>query len=568
MNNTSLYQKYRPTNFSQVIGQDFVIKTIINSIKMNRIGHAYIFSGPKGIGKTTIAKIFSKAINCLQFKNDICDVCENCKLIQQNEVIDIVEIDAASNNSVDNARNIIETSHFLPTVLKYKVYIIDEAHMLTTSAWNALLKTLEDPSPRVIYIFATTEVHKIPSTIVSRCQTFEFSRLTNSQLLGLVNTVAEKEKIKIDKESLDILISLSEGSARDALSILEQCSLYSNNDITKECIYDLFGLVDINEKIKLLKLIIANKSSEVIKIIDEFENKGVDFIKLTTDLTYIFVDLLIYSNTKDLNLVKSFDETNINTIQIDKNKLVEIINLCQNYYSTINLSNNVKLSFEIFIFNLADLLNKSHNVSSKHVEQTKELKPGVKKPTENNVNNSKQWILDNFNKIYTTKEIQIKTDNDIKRSEKVVDVDIEKICIQIINNRSSEYIKNARNLFNELIEENKFNDNFSYLINGKKVIVASQNGMIILFDDQIDAELLNKHITNTEVQKKIIKKISQPYYIVGCDKQYILNLKEKVKEYTNNNIYSEEPDLSYLRNKLKESNELGTFAFEIFGKID
>ena len=203
MKHSSLYQKYRPKNFSEIVGQNHVIKTLVNSIKLDSIGHAYIFSGPKGVGKTTIAKIFSKAINCLNFKDDICDECENCQIIASNDTTDILELDAASNNGVDDVRRILDNTKFLPVNLKYKVYIIDEAHMLTNSSWNAFLKTLEEPPMNVVFIFATTEFHKIPQTIVSRCQCFEFNRLTDKQIHDLIVYVNEKEKIKATKSAID-----------------------------------------------------------------------------------------------------------------------------------------------------------------------------------------------------------------------------------------------------------------------------------------------------------------------------------------------------------------------------
>ena len=231
----AFYRKYRPKNFSEIIGQKFVIKTLTNSIIKNKKSHAYIFSGPKGVGKTSIAKIFSKAVNCLESDNgDCCNKCDNCILIDKGQAVDVVELDAASNNGVGEVRNIIDTVGYLPNSLKYKVYIIDEAHMLSNAAWNAFLKLVEDPPEYLIFIFATTEPYKFPPTIISRCQRYNFLKLNNLELKEYLLKISEKENIKIDDSSLNKISELSDGSLRDGCSLLDQLDSYTNSNIKEK----------------------------------------------------------------------------------------------------------------------------------------------------------------------------------------------------------------------------------------------------------------------------------------------------------------------------------------------
>ena len=243
----ALYRKYRPKKFENVVSQTTIIQTLENSIKTSHIGHAYLFSGPRGTGKTTAAKIFARAVNCLNYKDDLCNECKNCIYSGQKECMDIIEIDAASNNGVDEIRELRNKVKILPSELKYKVYIIDEVHMLSIGAFNALLKTLEEPPEHVIFILATTDPQKIPNTIISRCQTFQFKKISPNDIKQMLKKIALNEKIEIEDDVLTSIASASDGGLRDAIGLLDKLSSYKLGKITYNEFLNMNGKIIEND---------------------------------------------------------------------------------------------------------------------------------------------------------------------------------------------------------------------------------------------------------------------------------------------------------------------------------
>ena len=270
---TALYRTFRPIKFADMVGQDHITKTLKNQIMAERVGHAYLFNGGRGTGKTSSAKILARAVNCLNLQDgEPCNECEICKEILNGSLTDVVEMDAASNNSVEDIRTIRDEVNFLPTKAKYRVYIIDEVHMLSVGAFNALLKTLEEPPEHVKFILATTEPQKLPTTILSRCQRFDFKKISNEDVIKRLKIICNEANIKINEEALNIIAVLSEGAMRDAISILERCSQESTEEITANVVKDLVGIPNLQYINKISKAILQNNEIDALSAVDEVIN--------------------------------------------------------------------------------------------------------------------------------------------------------------------------------------------------------------------------------------------------------------------------------------------------------
>lgn len=310
----ALYRTYRPQQFSQVAGQQAIVKTLQNALLNQKLSHAYLFSGPRGTGKTTLAKIFAKALNCETSPSEPCGVCDNCLALQENRHPDIIEIDAASNNGVDEVRDLIDKVKYAPIKGKYKVYIIDEVHMMTSGAFNALLKTLEEPPSHVLFILATTEPHKILPTILSRCQRFDFGKVNASDLKERIQFILKTEKIPYDETAVQTVIGLADGGVRDALSILDQVIAYTGGRFQETDLLSLFGLVSVEEKINLLMAIGQQNQAGMIQKIDQFVKIGADFKRLLNDLLMMLKDVLILVKTQQPTLMSTINDAQANRL--------------------------------------------------------------------------------------------------------------------------------------------------------------------------------------------------------------------------------------------------------------
>ena len=304
----ALYRKYRPTNFDEVVGQTHIIQTLKNAIVQNRIAHAYLFCGPRGTGKTSIAKIFAKTLNCTNIQNAPCGVCENCKMAANGSHPDIIEIDAASNNGVDEVRNLIDKVKYAPMQGKYKIYIIDEVHMMTSGAFNALLKTIEEPPAHVIFIFATTEPNKVLPTIISRCQRFDFNKVSMHDIKYRLSVVCKNEGIEIDENGLTLIAQLADGGMRDALSILDQCVAYCSSHIDVDDIRKIYGVVTSEDIGKLFYSVYKKDVDSFVKDIQTYSDMGMDIKRLTADFIHMLKDSLILDYSENSTLVSDMNK--------------------------------------------------------------------------------------------------------------------------------------------------------------------------------------------------------------------------------------------------------------------
>ncbi len=416
MNNNSkvLALKYRPTIFKDLIGQEIIAETIYNSIKNNRSANAYLFTGIRGVGKTTIARIVAKSLNCLNGIDQLCakDFCENCKAISNSNHIDVLEMDAASKTGVDDVRDLIEFSRYGPTTAKYKIFIIDEVHMLSKQAFNALLKTLEEPPEYLKFIFATTEVKKIPVTVISRCQRFDLARVNSSNLFKFIKEVKDKEKGKIKDEALKLIVKISEGSVRDALSLLDRALLSQNDKSEMDLIeaQKIFGFFDKSYLINLFKFLFKGNEEEVINIYRSIYNQGVEPKLFLND----FLEILYYiKNISSIKLGgtnfslndKEFEEIELISKEISPETLLLFWQFTIKALSELDIVSNQNLSMEMFLIRLLYLKEDRIIGGQDKIDFNNE------KYSNNNIGKTEQFSL---NKDEDGSEIKNKTISQIK----------------------------------------------------------------------------------------------------------------------------------------------------------
>ncbi|WP_304341656.1 DNA polymerase III subunit gamma/tau [Metaclostridioides mangenotii] len=355
----ALYRTYRPQTFDDMVGQRHVIKTLKNQIKNDNIGHAYLFSGTRGTGKTSTAKIFARAVNCLNsVDQEPCNKCETCESILNDNTMDTIEIDAASNNSVDDIRELRESVKYSPTNCKYKVYIIDEVHMLSQGAFNALLKTLEEPPSYVIFILATTEPHKIPATILSRCQRFDFKRVTVDEIVKRMQEICAEENIEAEEKALNLIATNSQGALRDALSILDQCMSFGEDKITYDDVVELMGTVNIDQLFDLSQYIIDQDIKKSLQSLNEFISWGKDIRNLINDLISHFRNIMVCKVSKDMEDILSLPEDTIEKIfeqseGVEINSLIRILNVLSETQDSIKSSSNPRVMVEVAVMKIA-----------------------------------------------------------------------------------------------------------------------------------------------------------------------------------------------------------------------
>jgi len=357
MGYTALYRKFRPQTFGEMVGQEHITRTLRNQIMANRVGHAYLFNGGRGTGKTTSAKVLARAINCLNPNDgEPCNECEICKEAISGSLTDIVEMDAASNNSVEDIRSIREEVNFLPTKAKYRVYIIDEVHMLSQGAFNALLKTLEEPPEHVKFILATTEPQKLPATILSRCQRFDFKRISNEDIIKRLEIVCKESNLNATTQALNIIASLSEGAMRDALSILERCVQDGENDIDEDKIKELVGIPKLTYVHSISEAIIEYNIDEAMESITKVLDEGKDLNNLLWEIIKYIKDILMVKTNQKLTIYKDSDFENLKQLseKVSKERAINLINELSKLENDMKSSTQRLIIFQAGIIRLCD----------------------------------------------------------------------------------------------------------------------------------------------------------------------------------------------------------------------
>ena len=555
----ALYRIYRPQKFDEVVGQKHILQTLKNAIKENKIAHAYLFSGPRGTGKTSMAKLLAKALNCEcgDNTNRPCNECENCRSINEGTHPDVIELDAASNNGVDEVRDIIDKVKYAPIMGKYKVYIIDEVHMMTPGAFNALLKTLEEPPAHVIFILATTDVHKVLPTIVSRCQRFDFNRVGKMDMKKRIEDILIKEHISYTPDVIDLISELAEGGMRDALSILDQTIAYAGNTIGVNHIRDIYGIATPSELVNFLRLCNNNDYENVLRTIDDFEEKGLDFVRLTSSLIDVIKDSIIYINTKNEKLLKILDKEKALSLAsgLTVKKLFSNIDILIDAQSNYRKVNNPQEFFTLAALKICENNNVKQDVVIKPVKEEKPtsiVNEVIETPISTQVETTIEPIIEETISTIETMDI----------TEQVLEEEVsEPVIINTSVSRPTSHSKKQHkilfddnDLFNimshatkkakaDLIEKwslvkryidfQAFSKASNLLIDGQPC-VACDNAIIFVFDSEHQAELVNIYENQLMISDLLKEIYGQVYYFYAITDEKFKDLRREYIEKRNN----------------------------------
>ncbi|ONG72137.1 DNA polymerase III subunit gamma/tau [Bacillus cereus] len=511
----ALYRKYRPSSFGELIGQNHIKQTLLNALKSNKFTHAYMLTGPRGTGKTSIGKLFAKAINCEQLVNgEPCNNCDQCKQIMNNSHPDILEIDAASNNGVEQIRDIREQVTYAPSVGKYKVYIIDEVHMLSIGAFNALLKTLEEPPKNVVFILATTDIHKVPVTIISRCQRFDFRRIGQKDLIERMKFVASNEELQIEEEALQLISMLAQGGMRDALSLLDQTVAFASGEITKNDVSEVVGRISI-EKIEMcVQYLLMRNTTEILSLVNEVILNGKEPI-------YVLDDLIGY--LRDLVIGKAFGvkEDNITTAIVNEhfNKLLKVADVSQMQHmirklteikQEMKFSNHAQISLEVGLIQLVSENQENHSLLKKITELENKIKE-LQYPQPQTTKTSKIESTPQ-NKINITDSNKTELNAALEEVNTVATKDyiLNKVFPSASKKYKNVFLEKLPSVLNELLRINNSDELYAISKRLEKisVAIASLSCVVIGADEMVIKTLSQEHIYRT-LCKLMQKDISQ-----------------------------------------------------------
>ena len=560
---TALYRKYRPSNFASVVGQEVVVDILKNSILNNKVSHAYLFTGPRGTGKTSIAKILAHAVNCLNFNGDICGECEVCKNLEINDS-DIIEIDAASNNGVDEIRTLRDNVKLLPSFCKYKIYIIDEVHMLSTGAFNALLKTLEEPPSHVIFILATTEPNKIPLTILSRCQRFDFNKISNENLVSRLLYIATQEGKIVDKSILEYIAEISDGGLRDAINLLDQVISLPQESVTLEEIDRLSGRISQNTLFELLNAISTGNYVSILNISDIIYGEGKNYKDIADGMLAIVRDLSINFEV-DSYFNKDYS-SKLATINIPFDKLISITSLLNELIKELKNSNDPKMLFDIYMVNICNSLSSKGNLSVKKEDINNSQTVELKNKEVNNISN----IKENKEKLDINKDSDEETINEetVNTSNDTINGDLKNIRINnVLAEADKKILNNIVKLYDKIGDyvSNKVYNTLSILLLDGHVVVASTKYLLFAFESEEDVTLFDNNYKQIELFVKEV--FEETYKVAAVTKKEWQRIKEDFIKNKKNQI----PYVFIDENDVKldmgvSFNDLENSALDLFGE--
>lgn len=531
----ALYRTYRPSTFDEVAGQQHIVRTLKNALANNKIAHAYLFAGPRGTGKTSMAKLFAKALNCEEGLGHQCNNCKNCKAIIDGNHPDVLELDAASNNSVANIRDLTEKVRYGTFMGKYKVYIIDEVHMLSNEAFNALLKTLEEPPAHVIFILATTEPNGILPTILSRCQRYDFTKISLEDMIKRMKEVLEHEKIIFEDEAVKLVASLADGGMRDALSMLDQIIAYSTDGKLKTVdVLDIFSLESVETKTKLLSLVAQSNTPEVLKTVHGFFAKGTDIKRLTSDLLYILKDTYVYLITRGVEGLTYLNETQALELSklLDEDKVSKMIEILMNTLKGYRNVSSINPIFEVSILNLCATCAKrvsaakNEENTEKHTqnstEKVKPIEAIIEKEPEPIV---AEHVVTSMSKEYKKVNTIIALKNTIKDGNYVIPNDLMiKVMVKCNKDAKKEFV-------------GKWNELRKYTVHpilggaasnlaDAHPLVASNDILVLEYPLAIMADKMNKVEVQEELQNVIFNALGKHVFVYSVSRKQSVDYQQ------------------------------------------
>ncbi|MGO5275180.1 DNA polymerase III subunit gamma/tau [Holdemanella porci] len=539
----ALYRKYRPTNFDEVVGQTHIIQTLKNAIVQNRIAHAYLFCGPRGTGKTSIAKIFAKTLNCTNSQDAPCGVCENCKMAANGSHPDIIEIDAASNNGVDEVRNLIDKVKYAPMQGKYKIYIIDEVHMMTSGAFNALLKTIEEPPAHVIFIFATTEPNKVLPTIISRCQRFDFNKVSMHDIKYRLSVVCKNEGIEIDENGLTLIAQLADGGMRDALSILDQCVAYCSSHIDVNDIRKIYGVVTSEDIGKLFYSVYKKDVDSFVKDIQKYSDMGMDIKRLTADFIHMLKDSLILDYSENSTLVSDMNKDMIRKYfkLAPINFRIKCMEELMDTYNKYTYASNALDYLEASLLKISSYSyeSKTHIIDSdyndfKEIEEEENYETSYDDTSDNSDIIEKNIQKDDNNGVLEKFEISDVSRETLKQSENTNNKIIlnDEFVIQLLVGATKMERSIDTNKFNNIgqfISSLEFGK-YAATLRNSSIMASGSNYIVLCVSNEIFAKQINEFELNYGYEDFMEVLLGKAKKVFALDKTQQSRVKDEFKE--------------------------------------